>query len=332
MGGSRDRATNTQTLPGDARAKRAITRLEVPSAYAELELGFETRSLYTRLAAEGPLPVDDLERSALQALVATGLVIISGDRADAVPPTGPLLALSELHTQRAVAARQAIDDLTMVWRTARSSEVGVEVVSGAAADRVYRDGLAASEREILALAIGPRAGKTIEPAPGVIDALGRGVAVRVVYNSRVFESESAIAVTEACMAAGEEARVLPGVPVNLTIMDDFATMNVSYNSDEPIHVAYTRNRRVVDSWRAIFQSFWQLAMPLDQHTMLADGPDDDFRQLVRLLSLGLTDRAIARELDVSERTIGRRVTRLQEHLGADTRFQLGLQLAIRGWV
>lgn len=315
----------------DPSARHGIARLELPAAYDDSALTPQLRGLYTHLAAEGPLDVAAVDDAALQQLLAMGLVIRAGDSVDAVPPTAPLLALAERHTQQAVSARQAIDDLTTVWRTARARETGVEVLSGAAAARAYQRGLDGAEHEVLALAIGPRSGQTIEPAPGLLDALGRGVAVRVVYHSRVFTSESAIAVTEACMAAGEEARVFPGVPVNLVIMDDFATMNVSYDSDEPIHLACAGNRRIVDSWKAIFTSYWQLAMPLDPRSMLAHAPED-FRQLVRLLSLGLTDRAIARELGVSERTVGRRVTRLQEHLGADTRFQLGLQIAAQGWV
>ncbi len=239
--------------------------------------------------------------------------------------------MAERHARRAVVAGQTLDDLMAVWRTARADEIGVEVLSGAAAVRQYRLSLTVAEREILALAIGPRAGAAVEPAPGVLEALERGVRVKAVYHSRVFESDAALPVVELCIAAGERARVFPGVPVNLVIIDDIAMMNVSYDGDEPIHLACARNRRIVDSWKAIFDAFWRQAMPIDARNIMAQVPQE-FRDLVRLLSLGLTDRAIARELGVSERTIGRRVTRLQEHLGADTRFQLGLQIATRGWV
>jgi DNA-binding NarL/FixJ family response regulator len=54
--------------------------------------------------------------------------------------------------------------------------------------------------------------------------------------------------------------------------------------------------------------------------------------LLAYLNAGLTDEAIARELDVSERTVGRRISRLQDMLGVASRFQLGSQAARRGWV
>ncbi|MFE7357241.1 response regulator transcription factor [Streptomyces sp. NPDC057543] len=56
------------------------------------------------------------------------------------------------------------------------------------------------------------------------------------------------------------------------------------------------------------------------------------RQLLTYLSGGLTDESIARELGVSERTVARRITRLQQMLGARTRFQLGVQASRRGWL
>ncbi|NUS62020.1 MAG: AsnC family transcriptional regulator [Saccharothrix sp.] len=47
---------------------------------------------------------------------------------------------------------------------------------------------------------------------------------------------------------------------------------------------------------------------------------------------GATDRAIARELGVSERTVHRRIARLQALLGAHSRFQLGVFVAARKWL
>lgn len=334
MGRGADRVGRSGQTAGRAQGltgRSPIPRLELPAEYDEFEVGGDARALYTRLAADGPLDLDDLDSSIVRRLGAAGLVTVADGQVDAVAPGGPLLSLVDRHTQQAVAAREALDDLMTVWRTARTSEVGVEVHSGASADRAYRQGILSAEREIVALSIGPRAGMEIEPAPGLLEALARGVTVRVIYHNRVFESASALEVTEACIAAGEEARVFPGVPVNLVIMDDFATMNASYDSDEPIHLACTRNRRIVNSWKAIFESFWRLAIPFDSGDGLAQGTAE-FRELARLLGLGLTDRAIARELGVSERTVGRRVTRLQDHLGAETRFQLGLQIAVRGWL
>lgn len=56
------------------------------------------------------------------------------------------------------------------------------------------------------------------------------------------------------------------------------------------------------------------------------------RRLLRLMRTGAIDETIARELGVSLRTVHRRITRLQDLLGARSRFQLGVIACERGWV
>ncbi|MFF9510044.1 LuxR C-terminal-related transcriptional regulator [Streptomyces sp. NPDC014724] len=86
----------------------------------------------------------------------------------------------------------------------------------------------------------------------------------------------------------------------------------------------------------MFESYWQMAVPLpaadEPMDDLGAAPTNDARQLLTYLSGGLTDESIAREIGVSERTVARRIVRLQEVLGAQTRFQLGVQASRRGWL
>ena len=56
------------------------------------------------------------------------------------------------------------------------------------------------------------------------------------------------------------------------------------------------------------------------------------QRLLRLMRTGATDRAIARELDVSLRTLNRRIARLQAMLGVQSRFQLGVVAAQLEWL
>jgi len=48
-----------------------------------------------------------------------------------------------------------------------------------------------------------------------------------------------------------------------------------------------------------------------------------------MLGTGMKDEAVARELGISVRTLGRRMSGLLEALGARTRFQAGLQAGRR---
>ncbi|MFJ6619931.1 response regulator transcription factor [Kitasatospora sp. NPDC091335] len=97
-----------------------------------------------------------------------------------------------------------------------------------------------------------------------------------------------------------------------------------------------RRSDLLDSLIGVFESFWQIAVPLPAAAETADdagtAPGAENRQLLTYLSGGLTDESIAREIGVSERTVARRITRLQELLGARTRFQLGVQASRRGWL
>ncbi|MFF9979097.1 hypothetical protein [Streptomyces erythrochromogenes] len=79
----------------------------------------------------------------------------------------------------------------------------------------------------------------------------------------------------------------------------------------------------------LFESLWARATPVGS----PDGPlSAEQRELLGLLASGLKDETIARRLGVHVHTARRRITRMLEDLDADTRFQAGVQAAIRGWL
>jgi DNA-binding NarL/FixJ family response regulator len=80
----------------------------------------------------------------------------------------------------------------------------------------------------------------------------------------------------------------------------------------------------LDALTALFESLWHRALPLHS---LPTGRTDPQRLITLLLS-GLTDEAIAHQLNVSHRTIQRRVASLMSSLSAHTRFQAGIQAAL----
>ncbi|MBW1598593.1 response regulator transcription factor [Streptomyces sp. JJ38] len=51
-----------------------------------------------------------------------------------------------------------------------------------------------------------------------------------------------------------------------------------------------------------------------------------------MLVRGLTDRAVARRLGLSERTVRRMVAHLMDRLGAASRFEAGARAVERGWL
>lgn len=75
-----------------------------------------------------------------------------------------------------------------------------------------------------------------------------------------------------------------------------------------------------------------LARSGDEMIAVENEPTAETRKLLALMSTGVTDRAIARELGISERTVHRRIARLQALLGAQSRFQFGLHVAASKWL
>jgi hypothetical protein len=84
---------------------------------------------------------------------------------------------------------------------------------------------------------------------------------------------------------------------------------------------------VVSALVRMFDLLWAQAWPLPawDRAVAWEPADPIDHELLALLATGMKDEAIARDLGISVRTLGRRVGRLLESLGATTRFQAGLQ-------
>lgn len=82
----------------------------------------------------------------------------------------------------------------------------------------------------------------------------------------------------------------------------------------------TRHRGVVEPLRELFDMHWASAVPWEETTKGTSG-------VLELLAQGRTDAQIAAELNLSRRTVSRRVTELMRAAGASSRFQLGVRFA-----
>ena len=91
---------------------------------------------------------------------------------------------------------------------------------------------------------------------------------------------------------------------------------------------------LLDALITLFEAEWDRGMALSVDRPVDDGPGPDAasRDLLTLLASGLTDEGIARSLGWSIRTTQRRIRALMDHLGAATRFQLGMSAYARGWL
>jgi len=218
-------------------------------------------------------------------------------------------------------------------RRARHPDDLIEVVAGAEAirERVFQ-----LERMVRTEMRGIDVPPYVDPAnQPVFELLGKGTQVRFLYDRSVLDMPGKLDEIARFRAAGEEGRVLAGVPFKLIIADDRLALIVLSESYGGVTSALAIGpSTLLEGLSRMFETLWRFATPLQptgSHPG-ADPPSPEDSQLLALLASGMTDKTIARRLGVNIRTAQRRVQQLMERLGADTRFQAGLQAKSRGWL
>jgi DNA-binding CsgD family transcriptional regulator/sugar-specific transcriptional regulator TrmB len=166
------------------------------------------------------------------------------------------------------------------------------------------------------------------------ELLPAGVRYRCVYDRAGIDMPGRLNAIRTLVETGEQARVTADVPVKMFLADDQLGLisldrPVSSDSAMVIHPS-----ALLDTLIALFEAVWAVAVPIRFH---APGEADPSRQehhstLLGLLAAGLTDEAIARHMGWHPRTAQRHVRDLMAELGAQTRFQAGLQASRRGWL
>lgn len=151
-----------------------------------------------------------------------------------------------------------------------------------------------------------------------------GITHRAIYDSATIGED-----IEELVRAGHQARVLPGVPLRLYLVDHVLAVLPSRarGTNELIIV---HPSALLGALSGLFESLWNRALPIPSFPAGPAGRQTTAdQQLISLLLAGLTDTAIARHLGVSQRTVQRRVAALLDELGVQTRFQAGAKLAFR---
>jgi len=163
-------------------------------------------------------------------------------------------------------------------------------------------------------------------------SLAQGVRWRAVYAPEALEIPGALEEITELARRGERSRVLPGLPLKLAIADAKVALLPLSLDLETTQVAVIHESTLLEALVDLFQTYWDLAVPIGEDAIDLTGIDDETRQLLTLLATGLKDDAIARQLGLSTRTMRRRVRTLLDELSAANRFQAGVQAARRGWL
>jgi len=169
-------------------------------------------------------------------------------------------------------------------------------------------------------------------------ALSRGVRYRAIYERALIETPGELDSIAEGVSWGEEARVLPTLPVRIAIVDRSTAICPLVRDDESIgepSAAIINRGQLLDALLALFESYWELATPVrlqPDDDQPVEGLDDSERLLLSLLVAGVPDKSIATQLGISRRTVQRRLDRLMALAGVDTRTGLAFQAAKRDWL
>lgn len=162
------------------------------------------------------------------------------------------------------------------------------------------------------------------------EAIANGRECRSIYPARSLEEAPDALVARA--QAGEQVRVVAELPTRLAIFGRTTALL-------PETLGVTTNRRIVirqpalvDSLRAFFEMLWDQAVVVPGLTSDQGARADERRLLLQQLAAGARDEEISGALGLSLRTVRRRVANVMGELGADTRFQAGVEAVRRGWL
>jgi sugar-specific transcriptional regulator TrmB/DNA-binding CsgD family transcriptional regulator len=315
-------------------------------------LSAEAELVYERLLDGGPVTAaelatatglgDQLVRKALHGLEERDLARRTPESPPRYAAPDPDVALDILLLRREEEIKRArvrATELSERFRRAAARQDPsqlVEVVSGREAVLERSRNIAGSARkELRGLDKPPYAtGRFGNVTESVVR---RGVTVRTIYEQAAVETRGEITgdIMEGARR-GEQDRILPQLPTKLILVDDRIAIIPLQAAPAVLESAVVIHASaLLEAISAMFEALWRVALPLDLARSGATGanePSQEDRHILALLTTGLPDDAIARQLGVSDRTYQRRLRSLMERAEARTRFQLARQAARRGWL
>jgi len=291
------------------------------------------------LAAATGRPRADVDTS-LKCLVAQGLASETGC---VFAPAPPGVALNALLRQRQDELRQAERDVAALVDEYRSSDAVRDVIEVMTDVETVRRRFFqiqdAARREVLSmvvpnLTVVPHRQNTAEQS-----GMKRGVVYRALLDRRALAAPNMAADVRESLARGQQIRVVDTVPVKMMIVDgEIAMLPLHHDSDDSPASLLIHRSGLLGVLIAFFEAEWARAYPLrpgpapDELAEVHPGDlDEDDQRVLALLLSGLTDQAIAGQLDLSLRTVHRRIHQLMTKAGVESRIQLGWAAARNGW-
>jgi DNA-binding CsgD family transcriptional regulator len=166
-----------------------------------------------------------------------------------------------------------------------------------------------------------------------LPAFGGRVRCRSIYDAAAMEDPVARRVIRTCAEAGEQARLLPEVPMKMKLADQTTAM-LPLTPTGAAGALVVRAPVIIAALREYFEMLWERSTPLHaQHPAAsADRPTPAQQAVLELMAAGLTDAKIARQTGMSTTTVRRHMTAIMNRLGVTSRFAAGAAAQRKGWI
>ncbi|CCH72556.1 putative transcriptional regulatory protein [Nostocoides australiense Ben110] len=279
-------------------------------------------------------------------LHARGLLVIAADGTWEVPaPDIALPAWAADTERRARAWRATASELHQVYSAARQAkalnsenrDIGTLADIASATATIT----AGATKEILCIRAASRRTEQLLLDPYnshreiFRNAAGHPINVQAIYDPAILDTSGTLEALRERIIGGEEVRLTGPIHFSAIIVDEMAAV-IEFSNIDPSGsgALLVRSRPFVTALVRIMRTLWALAVPLSSEAAAPLPSTAASRDaiILKLLAGGATDSTITRRLGISQRTVERRVRHLMDSLGAETRFQAGVEAARQGLV
>lgn len=242
-------------------------------------------------------------------------------------------------------AETAFSKLTEQYRNTAAHTAGgvVEVVEGVeqVAHRFHQLQCGA-QRELLVFLVGAPTAVPREDTDGTESSLlDRGVDFRVVAAKSYLSGHEVVRDVREAVGAGLELRLVDSLPLKMVISDRERAMvplDMTETGGEPSAIV-VHPSGLLTALVHLFEKEWAQGRPMfttpggvREEPAADQQPTEEELEVLALLLAGISDRKAASELGLSIRTVERRVRRLMDLSGVESRLQLGWHAARVGWL
>lgn len=171
-----------------------------------------------------------------------------------------------------------------------------------------------------------RAGLPLDEA-----ALARGVRLRSLYLTSATRAAATRRHVRHLTDLGAEYRTTPSLPLRMLLLDGEVALLPIKADETSLGALVVRTPAVLVGLRALFDSYWDAAVPFGRAAVTADLSEQE-RTILMMLADGSQDQDVALALGVSVRTVRRMMASLADRLGSQSRFQMGVNAVRNGWL